>query len=89
MVESTVYKPVTYQGKGNGTLKLFDDQLTFHMFDINATTTTEIFTIEFKSWKESEEKRQVSGRDEESAKSRRERGEKRTSISDEQEAGAI
>lgn len=55
MVDSTVYKAVTYQGKGNGTLKLYDNQLTFQMFDIEAVNNTKIFTLPWKKVK----KRQV------------------------------
>lgn len=59
MVTPTTYKPVTYEGKGNGTLKLYDNQLTFSMFDINSTDNTKIFTLPWKKVK----KRQVTNSD--------------------------
>ena len=45
MVAATVYKDVVYVGKGKGTLKLFDNELTFSMFDRTANNNTHIFTL--------------------------------------------
>lgn len=45
MPAPTVYKQVTYVGKGMGTLKLYDKELQFQMFDVNAANNTKIFTL--------------------------------------------
>lgn len=45
MVAATVYKGVGYVGKGRGTLKLYDNQLTFSMHDARAENNTKIFTL--------------------------------------------
>lgn len=45
MVAATVYKEVGYVGKGRGTLKLYDNQLTFSMYDSRAENNTKIFTL--------------------------------------------
>ena len=45
MVAATVYKEVRYVGKGLGTLKLYDNQLTFSMYDSRAENNTKIFTL--------------------------------------------
>ena len=41
----TVYKGVTYVGKGSGTLKLHDELLTFQMYDATAANNVKIFTL--------------------------------------------
>ena len=45
MVAATIYKGVGYVGKGRGTLKLYDNQLTFSMHDARAENNTKIFTL--------------------------------------------
>jgi len=48
MAQPTVYKNVGYVGKGTGTLKLYEEQLTFSMFDRTAANNTKIFTLPWK-----------------------------------------
>jgi hypothetical protein len=60
----TVYKPVTYVGKGGGTLRLLENELNFQMYDPTAANNVKIYTLPWSKI----QKRQVSTSDQSQAK---------------------